>query len=437
MEPYLKQCAVLNDEIEYIEVIDRRYHINSVRADFFLPYTAENLRSMMLLSDVFPFGDPLCNTKRSEMRWAKAHYDPTVEMTVSDMGDHLMLSMHCAWLDDACALDGESVTDEVLSHLRTLLFAPECADGGCAAPEFDDIRDIAANNMEYEERDPMARFKNRINSICYRGEPSATSFHIPPAEMRRITRQDVYSMHMKMLREAQIRIAVTLAAENPAVLSWMQTQFGALARRTVPLVIESPSHIRKQPEVVREQYEDLTQSLVALVYKYGDVSIKEADYVCELLDGTTESLLFQNLREKRSLCYSCECELEHEKHTVTVTCQTDAQHIDEVTALIQEQMALIRSGSFPESLDTAIRNALTMQRVDNWDQSLGYSSYVQYRRLMGLSVQKTYEDYMHFETVSRGTAMKTAEKMILDTVYIAEGLASADGEEAADDAADI
>ena len=120
MEPYLKQCAVLNDEIEYIEVIDRRYHINSVRADFFLPYTAENLRSMMLLSDVFPFGDPLCNTKRSEMRWAKAHYDPTVEMTVSDMGDHLMLSMHCAWLDDACALDGESADGQI--YLESDLF---------------------------------------------------------------------------------------------------------------------------------------------------------------------------------------------------------------------------------------------------------------------------------------------------------------------------
>ena len=429
----LKETVRLNDEIDYTEIIDTRYHLNAFKADFYMPFTKENLYGMMFLTHLFPYGDPACDTKRKETLWGMANYDPVIETALNSAGDFLVLTLHCEWLDDACVPDGESVTDEVLSHIRVLLFAPETDGKGYAIPEFEELRDILANNMEYEEYNPLSGINSRINRICFRGEPSETEYHIPSEEAREITPEAAYQMLQTMLREAQIRIYATLAAENPAVLSWMQTQFGAISRRTSPLCFVRPSRIKEKPENVCEQFDDFTQSIVAVVYKYEDAPMRDIIYLCDLLDIGPESLLFQNLREKHSLCYSCGIDFEPEKHTVTVTCQTDREHIDEVIALIEDQIEILRNGTYPEELVSVIVKSSYMERVALWDRFFGFGDYVRTQVPLGLEVRKDFAEYVKYTPCSRETVMQCAKQLVLDTVYAAEGLAPADEEEEPDD----
>ena len=429
MGSILKENVRLNDEIEYIEITDARYHLNAFKADFFMPFTKENLCGMMLLTHVFPYGDPACDTKRKETLWAMANYDPIVEAALNSAGDHLILTLNCEWLDDACVPDGESVTEAVLEHFRKLLFAPETDGSGYAIPEFEELRDILANNMEYEECNPLSGINNRINSICFRGEPSETDYHIPSAEARALTPETAYQMMQKLLREAQIRIYATLSGENPAVCAWMQKQFSTLVRSTSPLQFVCPSRIKAEPETVREQFEEFTQSIVAVVYKYADVPLNDIVHLCDLLDSGPSSLLFQNLREQRSLCYSCGIDFEPEKQTLTVTCQTEREHIDEVIALIREQIENLRKGIYPDELETAIEKSFYMERLSQWDRFFGFGDDLRVRLPHRLKIRKDFEDYVKFPPCSRETVMHSAERLVLDTIYAAEGLASADEEE--------
>lgn len=439
MEPIIRDAVQIGNEIEYNEVVDPRYRLNMLKIDFYFPFTAENALAGLLLADVLTYAHPVLNTERRLARWKKENYDARFETSVSSEGDLLTLTLSAGWLDDAFALDGENITQNMLDWLGTLLFSPAQADGGFCTPEFENLRSDYADYLDYMQREPANQIIEQVNALCYRGEPCAIPLNGSPEHADALTPQTLLSLWETILQTAPIRIYSTVPSESSVLCKWAQQMFGQLSRNAVPLHIEAPSPVKPEPETVHVQFEERTETEILLAYKYQDAALHDIAAVCDLLDCTTESLLFANIREKRSLCYECYAELEWEKHTVTLVCKTDAAHIGEVIALLKEQIALLQTGSFSDRLISVTDDAVKKERCAEWDRFSGIANTVRMRRLTGLPVKKSFDDFVRLQKITRGRIIAAANALTLDSVFIAEGTAQPaagrlpdEGEEAAD-----
>ena len=423
MEPIIRDPVPIGSGVEYTEIVDPRYRLNMLKIDFYFPFTAENALSGLLLADILTYSHPVLNTERKLARWKKENYDARFETSVASEGDLLTLTLSAGWLDDAFALDGENITQNLLEWLGTLLFSPAVSEKGFFTPEFENLRADYADYLEYMQREPANQIIEQINAVCYRGEPCAVPLNGLPEDAEALTPQTLYALWQTILETAPIRIYATIPAENPSVCEWAQQTFGQLTRSALPLNIESPSPAKPEPETVQMQFDDRTETEILLVYKYQDAVLHDIAAVCDLLDCTTESLLFANIREKHSLCYECYAELEWEKHAVTLVCKTDAAHIGEVTALLEEQIRLLQTGSFSDRLISVTDDAVRKERCAEWDRFSGIANTVRMRRLTGLPVKKDFDAFVRLQKITRENIIAAANALVLDTVFIAEGTA--------------
>ena len=120
-----------------------------------------------------------------------------------------------------------------------------------------------------------------------------------------------------------------------------------------------------QPETLLEERDIPQTSIMVLYYTHTDVL--DPDYYAlrvmnAMLGQYSTSLLFQNVREKNSLCYSIYSNLISFDGALGIMTGVDPQHVDKALALIEEQVEKLRQGDFDDELltvsQTMIRSSL-------------------------------------------------------------------------------
>ena len=423
MEPLIRDTVLIGSALDYTETVDPRHHLDLLHIQFFLPFTEENTAALSLLSDVIAFAHPKRGTERSLALWMKEYYDVSLDTSVSPLGDRLTFSINVEWLDDTLAMDGENITEAVLDWLDGLFFAPAVSGGGYTTPEFLPLRDSLVEYLQFTARDPNTRTVRQINAVCYRGEPCAIPLEGTPEDAAALTPQRLYALWNELLHRTPIQIYSVIPRESPAVSEWIRRRFGALERDVEPLRIAAPSPIKASPETVTAYFPDCTESTVHLVYKYKDAPVTVISELCDLLDDTAQSLLFTNLREKHSLCYSCYVDWEWTKNTLTLVCKTDAAHTEQVIGLLKEQIEILQQNRFSDALLAATEDAIRKERCEEWDQFLGIATQLQARRLAGLTPFRSFAELQAAKLPTREELTAAANALVLDTVFLAVGTA--------------
>ena len=119
-----------------------------------------------------------------------------------------------------------------------------------------------------------------------------------------------------------------------------------------------------------ESIRNITQSYLMMVW-FTHTSVIDKSYYAlrvanAMLGQYSTSLLFQEVREKRSLCYSISSSLISYDGVLAVTTGIQKEHIEETISLIKEQVKRIQNGEFEDELmevsKTMIINSLKTSR---------------------------------------------------------------------------
>lgn len=424
MEPLIRQPVTVGEQASYIEVIDERYHVNLLALHFYVPYAPGMGAAVSLLADVIRYAHPDYPTQRSLALHAKELYDIAFDCTVASFGEWFDFTLSAEWLDDSFALDGEDVTESVLEWLSAVLLRPAVDAGGFSTPEFPRLKESFLRYLRMSALDPASQQDQRVNEICFEGELSALPFSGTPEEAETLTPQRLYEVFCEMRRTAPVWAVSTLSRGDIPLAGWLTDLFAGMQRAPISLIADQPSKLHTPEKRVTEQMPELTGTTIYAVYKYdyGGLELSDFAMIPLLLDGTAQSLLFQNVREKHSVCYSCYVDWESQKHTMTIVCKTDAAHAEEAAALICEQIELLKRDEYPDSLLAAINETYISERSTAWDSFTGIAEVLLSRAAVG---QPLYSSFAEFTRVpardERSYAMRAAQQLHLDTLYISLG----------------
>jgi len=406
---------IIGDGIRYTEILDAKFRSCLLLIRFYTPRDEQTAPVHALLTDLLTISSSSFPGLSALSRKLDALYAADFSGRLMLCGDAAALCFSASWLDDRFALEQEDITGEMLQLITDCLLKPHLNNKGFSEPEFSVCKQNLLDDIDCERNDKRLYALQRAAALSFHGEPAA----IPPFGDRHhakaVSSQKVYSVWQHILLTSPIEIVCILPSPKP-VRAALEAAFSGIQRRPVSVPLQAFSPLRKKAQRCTE-HSNINQSKLVLTYKFRDIPPDVLRMLNGILGGISNSLLFLNVREARSLCYYCTSSCSFLKGILSIDCGVQSSDIQAAEEAVQEQITLLSSGKFPDSmLQEAVmeyqgRSAMLKNVSANVADSIadGY---------MLEDLRSSDEIAAALSSITKEQIASAARQLVADTVYI-------------------
>ena len=295
-------------------------------------------------------------------------YGGAIEPVVRKKGETQCIGFVASFLDDAYALEGESILEPAAALLGELLLSPRTVGEGFLPDYVRQEQSNLIDRIRAQVNDKRRYASARLCQLMCREEAFGVDKLGDEAHAAAITPEGLWSRYQQLLRTAEIEVYYCGSAQPERAARALTAALSGLPRDGERLdpECEVRLHAGPEPQLV-EEHMDVSQGKLALGFRTGGLTCWEEEYpalvMCNaIFGGTPLSKLFLNVREKLSLCYYASSMLEKMKGLVLVSSGIEfdkyQQARDEILAQLEAIRRLERSGrleTLPDKLQEAAR----------------------------------------------------------------------------------
>ena len=242
-------------------------------------------------------------------------------------------------------------------------------------------------------------------------------------DLEKITEENLYEYYHSFINHSMIDIFIigNIDFNRCETIIKDKFKFRTLKKEPVDTIIKHNS-IRKRAKKVVEE-EKIAQSKLAIGCKIGKINDFERNYVLTLyniiLGGGSGSKLFEEVREKYSLCYNIFSSAYKLDSILVISAGIARKNVDKTIKLVKKNIKEMQKGIFDENLiekskKKYINSVNEMQEYPNALISAYYAM-----ELLGIDEpDKRKEKIMK---VTRDDIIKLAQKINVDTIYLLGG----------------
>ena len=383
---------------------------------------AEEAALNALLPSVLLRGTRNCPDLRSITEHLDELYGASVSPLVRRVGDYQTTGLYCGFMDDRFALPGDQVLRPMLAFLEELLLDSPLENGAFLSSFVESEKKNLIATIESELNDKRAYSMSRLLRILCRED----TFGIPrlgeKEQVETITPEGLYAHYRAILRSSPIDIFYVGSAESAQVAELLMPLITKLGARGTKLLPQTAFHPCEKSDVVETM--DISQGKLCMGFVTPIIN-REKDFAAmQLLNviygsGMT-SKLFQNVREKMSLCYSIGSGYYGTKGIVVVSAGIDFDKEQLTREEVLRQMDLCREGSITEQELKAAKEALLSSLRSTLDSPGAIEGYYATAALSGLIF--SHSEYMEaVEAVTIRDVVACANTLELHTTYFLKG----------------
>ena len=364
--------------------------------------------------------------KHPDLRSITMHLDDLYGAAVGTMvrrvGDWQTTGLACGMMDDRFALPGDKVLEPMIDFLRELLLEP-CLEDGVFRDDFveSEKKNLIAT-IESDLNDKRVYAMNRmLRNMC-----RADALGIPRLGytewVAAATPESLYSHYRKILRESRIDICYVGSAPSWQVANLLKPILNALDRDYKALPAQTPFYDAGPSNEV--EHMDVAQAKLCMGYTtpitIGTEEFAAMQVMNSIFGAGMTSKLFQNVREKLSLCYSIGTTYYSAKGLVTLSAGIDAAKEEEAKAEIAAQLEAVCRGEITQNEMAAAREAILSGLRGIHDSPGAIENYYASAALSGLTWSPA--EYMeHISAVTAEQVAQAARTLKLHTTYILKG----------------
>ena len=299
-------------------------------------------------------------------------YGASVQPGVTRVGDNQILTLAAAGIANPYAFGGEDVQQALSEMLESILFTPLCDENGLFPEDgFLQEQRQLLETLDAEYNDKATYAMQRCVQTMFAGEPAGVPRIGTREAILNATREGVKAAWEYAVKHAQI------------------CQF----------TIGDGADDRFAPQ-------DLSALRVAVA----------------LLGGTPTSRLFQNVREKQSLCYYCAARHDTPKNVMLVQSGVETKDLDRTEEAILKELNDMKKGNITD--DEILFAKLAMCNSYNAVADSAASMETWYLSGMLQGKLHTPEEYAEcIMNITKDEIVSAAERVTLDTVYKLKGAA--------------
>ena len=348
----ISDCVKLGEGVFGRFIKNDRFNTTLISFNFYMPLKEETVAENALL----PFVLTTCSEKYPD--FSKLNYKLTrlygAELISSceKVGDYQLLKIAISVINDEFTIDEEDLINEACELLTDLIFKPKAEDGEFALEDTEREKRKAVEHIKGEMSEKRTYAKKRAIEEMFKGTPYGISKCGTVEQVEAVTGKSLYIAWQNMLKTGYVRVNVVSKALPKGLFETISENFSGIERGEITDCSLNASLLPvKTPATVTENM-DITQGKLVLGFTstmHGtDRDTAALSLMCDIFGGGPYSRLFNNVREKLSLCYYCAVGLTKIKGFLTVDCGIDAKNEEKAIKAICDQLFIMKKGMFTD-----------------------------------------------------------------------------------------
>lgn len=410
----------LSNGAEGLFVKNDRFNTTLVSFNFYMPLTRKHAAEYALL----PFVLTTCSKdypdfSKLNFKLSKL-YGAELSASAEKVGDYQLLKIAVSVIDDKYTLDNESLCDSAMQLLTQLVFEPKIYNNSFYEEDIAREKRKAIEHIKGELSEKRIYAKNRLIEEMYKNDPYGTPKCGTVSDVEKITGESLYNAWRDVLSHAFLRVNVVSRAMPQGLFDGISQKMQNIDRENITDCSASrPTEKADKTNTVTEKM-DITQGKLCLGFSsdmYGDdKTTAPLTVMCDIFGGGPYSKLFNNVREKMSLCYYCSAATVKSKGLITVSSGVESENAEKALSAIVDQLDAIKRGEFDDSeFDSSIKNIT--DSLKSYNDSQGLIDLWYSLKISGdkpLSPEDTIE---LIANVTRDDVINAAKGVSLHTVY--------------------
>ena len=278
------------------------------------------------------------------------------------------------------------------------------------------------NRIKARQNDAFGYAKYRFFTAMLENEAGGFTLSGEEEQVESYNAQMLRNHHSKILKTAPLEIFYCGTARAEYVTELIGKYFTGVGGNLLGASDDPKRSAEKAKSIIEEG--EYRQGNLFVGFRTGTLLSDKEYYATELMnqiygDGS-QSKLFLNAREKKSLCYFCASSYDEVKGIVVVGCGIDNDNLEEAKNEIFYQLEEIKHGNITDEEIRFAKETIESDCRAAEDHSTDYEEFERMSNLFG--GPDTIEEYRQgIMAVEREDIVEAARKMTLDTVYFLKG----------------
>ena len=413
----MKETTIqLHKGVQFTSIVEPKFKTSVISVIMLLPAEPEKYAELAMLRNVLLNSCEKYPNAALMSEQMQNLYGASLNSGIGVIGNTWQTEYFVSVIGDDYALEGENLCMEAASLLLECLLHPNVKQNAFDDVAFRTEQQELLDTIDSEVNNKRNYAIKKARKVIFEGETNSYSVYGTREEVLALTPEKIYKTYQEVLQKAQLLIYYVGADEAPGLPELFRNAFAE--RDVSQMLFNAPSPCKPETVTARETM-DVQQCQLLMAFKIPEVS-QETLRVCSMMfGGAPFSLLFSNVREKMSLCYYCSSSVFLGKNTILVSSGVSAENLEKTRTAILEQLNLLKTGQFEDKLLTDATRYLTnaLRLSGDTPSSCINEAFECFIREDHANLKERIALY---ESVTREDIIRTANALILDSVYILE-----------------
>lgn len=411
----------ISSNVFFNTIEDSKFTTSKISVSFVVPLTKNDASKNALLAGVLT---RTTNTYPDFTLLSKKLFDlygANLAGVIRKSGDNQILTFSISGIDDKYAFKGDNISGDMTELLCDVIFNPKLQNNSFCDDEIAQEKRQLIDRIDSEFNDKRIYANNRATEIMCENEPFGLSPLGTKDSVEKITGEELFTAWQKLLTNSRVEIFFIGASVENSAKESLKEKFSKYNRKATSvnnIVIDEVNSLKEKTETM-----ELSQSKMIMGFRSKvagtDKMTMRMRVAVAMLGGTAHSKLFNNVREKLSLCYYCSARFNKSKGIMTIESGVEKENIEKAKTAILKELKDLESGNFTDFELEATKLSVCNDFKSIADAEFGLETWY-FSQVLSGEIQSIEEACEMVNSVSREEIMEMASKLKLDTIYVLE-----------------
>ena len=304
----ISEKTQIKEGIKFHEIETNKFKTNLFAIFLSIPITRETVTKNALLTAILRRGTKKYPSQELISKTLEDMYGASFDCGIEKSGDLHTMKFYLEIINDEFLPEKENLSQKALELLLSIVFNPYTENDAFKEEYIKQEKENLKQIIEGKIDNKASYALERCTEEMYKNKPYGLYKYGYIEDLEKITAKELYDYYLEMINNCKIDIFVSgKANEDLTTVVINDESLQKLKERKIDFEINDKKEEIKEPNIVQESM-DVTQGKLVIGL---DVLLEKQDisYVTmvynTILGAGSNSKLFQNVREKASLAYTC------------------------------------------------------------------------------------------------------------------------------------
>ena len=408
------------------------FHLNMIQTDkfktitikvvFHTPIKKEEITLRNILTDIMLQSTEKYSSRRDLTIASENLYAVDISSSNQRLGNYIFTSFTLQSLHDKYTEDGNFY--KALEFLNEIIFHPDFYNNEFREEKLDLVKTNAEVALNSIKEDSSGYSLMRACEVYDSLSPISYRMTGYLEDLEEVSVKSLSECYQRMIDNDYVDIFVVGDYDSSEMLSLIKNffKFKKIKKVKDSYLLDAKKCRRRR--LFAKETIDNAQSKLVIACPISKMNSYEKDYSLVLaniiLGGGVDSKLFQEVREKNSLCYSIYSMFHKYDSTLLIMAGIDRKNFKKAVDLITENLNSMKKGKFSEKDITIAKEFYNTSAEEVEESEFRMINEVLSEEILGLT--PINERVAKMNNVTKVDIIKACKKIRMDTVFLLEGV---------------